>query len=264
MIFSKPIPFRDALQSREVRSILATTLSSEQLAQIDSAILERSLFSARVTNAEHLQKIQDVIDAYLKGKIDFATARLELKKKLDEIGYAPAAGDQGTLRDFSSDERTNLVIRMNSEMARGYGTWTANQSPAVLDAWPAQELIRVAPRVKPRTTWHERFVAAGGQIFEDRMIALRNTNVWTKLSRFDLPYPPFDFNSGMGTRLVTRATAMNYGLIDRATQIAPQSRGFNDDLKYTADLRSAFIRQALEEYDYAFTDDGALTLGGGN
>ena len=94
MIFSKPIPFAAALQSRDVRSILPTTFTTEQLAQLDAQILERALFSARVTNAEYLQKIADTIDAMLAGKLDFATGRLQLKQELARIDYEPAAADK--------------------------------------------------------------------------------------------------------------------------------------------------------------------------
>jgi hypothetical protein len=38
---------------------------------------------------------------------------------------------------------------------------------------------------------------AGGQIFGGRMIALKSDPIWTAISAFGTPYPPFDYNSGM-------------------------------------------------------------------
>jgi hypothetical protein len=85
MIFGEPISFTEALQSLEVKSILPTTLTSAELEQISTEILERALFSARTTSAEYLQEIDDVLGKYVDGKIDLATARLQLKNKLQQL-----------------------------------------------------------------------------------------------------------------------------------------------------------------------------------
>jgi hypothetical protein len=116
----------------------------------------------------------------------------------------------------------------------------------VLDQWPAQELIRVIDsRVK--RDWPARWAEAGGEFFGPRMVALKNDPIWTRLSRFGLPYPPFDFNSGMDVRDVDRDEAMALGLIDRDTQIAPQSRDFNTDLQASPEVRDAALKEALAE-----------------
>lgn len=227
---------------------------------LQAAILERATFSARVTNAEYLQTIDDVVRQYTNGEIDLASARLELKQKLREIGYQPDPQDTGGLKDFSSDRRTNLVLRMNAEMATGYGHWLQGQNTAVLDQWPAQELVRIAPRKVPRD-WIARWEEAGGSLVAGRMVALKNARIWTDISRFGTPYPPFDFGSGMGVRDVDRDTAVSLGVIDRDTQIKPENRGFNDDLQFTPEIRSAALRQALEEEGYVFEGD-VLTMGG--
>ncbi len=261
MIFSQPVPFAEALESRAVRSVLPTTLSSAELAEIGAHILERATFSARVTNAEYLQTIEDVVRRYANGEIDLASARLELKNKLREIGYAPAPDEAGTLKDFGSDARTNLVLRTNSEMATGYGQWRQGQNVPVLDQWPAQELYRIAPRRVPRDwtkRWSEAASATGTAT--SGFVALKNSPIWTALSRFGTPYPPFDFNSGMGVRDIDRDAAMALGLIDRDTQIAPQDRGFNDDLQFKPEIRSAALRRAIEEEGYVFRGD-VLTTG---
>jgi len=45
------------------------------------------------------------------------------------------------------------------------------------------------------------------------MIAEINSPIWKNISRFDLPYPPFDFNSGMGVVDIERSDAIKLGLI---------------------------------------------------
>lgn len=256
--FSAPVNFTAALESRRIRSILPTTLSSAELAQISEDILERATFSARVSYATILDEIDDLLNQILRGQLDDATARLRLQEKLAEIGYLPAPGEFGKITDIASDQRTNLIIRMNAEMAHGYGTWMQGQSTAVLDQWPAQELYRAYHRKIPRN-WIARWQQAGGRRFDGKMIALKNTAIWTAISRFGTPYPPFDFNSGMAVRDVSRKTAVSLGLIDRDTRIEPQTRGFNDDLQFDSSIRSAALRQALEELGYRFEGD-VLTL----
>ncbi len=268
LLFSAPVQFAEAVQAKAVRSILPSSLSSAELERISSDILERALFSARTTNAEYLQTVSDVLDRYLAGDLDLATARLELKQKLAAIGYVPDAVDEGGLKDLSSDERINLVIKTNAQMARGYGAWMQGQGPGALEFFPAQELYRAFNR-KTHRQWsgedtHDiitgepiegRWVAAGGQLFDGRMIALKNDPIWTAINRFGNPYPPFDFNSGMWTKNVTRKEAVAFGLLESDTQIAPETRDFNQDLKFTPAIRNAALRQALTDAGYNFIGD---------
>lgn len=58
------------------------------------------------------------------------------------------------------------------------------------------------------------------------MVALNESPIWTALSRFDLPYPPYDYNSGMGRRPVSWNDAQRLGLVkpEDAAAIAAQGR----------------------------------------
>jgi hypothetical protein len=233
MILSEPIPFRDALQSRAVKKVLPTNLTSAELMQLDAAIREKAMFSAQTLLEDYLKDISKKVETILNpvsvdGRtegMDTATARLQLKEQLRSLGYSPDPDKRGTIEDLSSDQRINLVLKMNVEMAQGYGDWRQSQDPAVLDQFPAQELFRGEDRKEPRD-WMTRWRGAGGQLYGGRMIALKNDPIWTELSAFGLPYPPFDFNSGMWVRDVDRDEAVQLGLIDQDTQIQPQSRGF--------------------------------------
>lgn len=251
LVFSQPVQFSEAMQRREIQTILPTSLGTAALQRISPDIRERGLFSARTVSAEYLQKVADVLDRIIAGTLDYATGRLELKQKLAELRYSPSPDEKGTLRDLSSDERINLVLKTNAAMAYGYGDWMQGQAPPILDRWPAQELYRAFNRMVPRN-WIQRWQDAGGQIFEGRMIALKNTPIWIAISRFGNPYPPFDFNSGMSIRDVTREVARKYGLIDLHTRIAPETRDFNQDLKFSTDIRSQALRQALIDEGYSF------------
>ena len=82
-----------------------------------------------------------------------------------------------------------------------------------LDFYPCYELIRIRRARQPRD-WKSRWTAAGGKLYGGKMIAEVNDPVWAKISRFGNPYPPFDFNSGMGLRDVSRGEAVKCGAIN--------------------------------------------------
>ena len=81
----------------------------------------------------------------------------------------------------------------------------ANQSSA-------QELVRVEARDEERD-WAGIWHAHGGAFYDGRMVALKGDPVWVAISRFGLPYPPFDYNSGMGVEDVAHDEAVALGLI---------------------------------------------------
>ncbi|MDD5679385.1 MAG: hypothetical protein PHW60_15565, partial [Kiritimatiellae bacterium] len=120
----------------------------------------------------------------------------------------------GTIKDLSSDARLNLIIRMQTEMALGLGKFIQSQDPAALDAAPAQELYRLEARNAQRN-WPSIWQTAGGQFYGGgRMIALKNDPVWTEISDFGQPYPPFKYGSGMWTRDILRPEAEALGVLD--------------------------------------------------
>ena len=271
MLFTTPVPFKEAVQSRAVRELLPTEFRTALLDELPAELRERAFFSAGVPNAEFLQKASDQIDRMLTGSkenaggIDRAKARLELKQLLDSLGYHPAESEQGTLTDLSSDDRLNLILDTNLQMAQGYGQWKQGQDPAVLDQWPAQELIRVIDS-KEKRDWETRWAEAGGKFYDGRMIALKNDGIWAAISRFGLPYAPFDFNSGMDVADVDRGEAEDLGLIDRDTQITPQDRGFNDGLEAALNVGESIAHavQSLFGSKAKVGQDGILRwLGGG-
>lgn len=264
MIFDTPLPFKEAIQSRLVRELLPTEFRTELLSKIPTALRERAFFSSGVTNADFLQSASDKIDELLGGTAERATKRAELKQLLESLQYKPAEDEAGTLTDLSSDDRLNLILDTNLQMAQGYGNWAQGQDSALLDQWPAQELVRVIES-KVKRDWEKRWGDAGGKFYDGRMIAPKNDPIWEKISAFGTPYPPFDFNSGMDVADVDRDEAIALGVIDRDTQIEPQSRGFNDGLEANLGA-SGPILNAVENVfgGKAKVIDGVLRWLGGN
>jgi hypothetical protein len=238
-----PIPFAAALARHAARKIMPTALGTDELQLLDKATRQRSFFSARTLIESVLGTYKDQLEGALDGETDVATMRLAIKDALAAANYQPAAEDAGTIKDLGSDQRINLVLKTNTQIAQNYGQWRQGQDPAVLDQWPAQELYRLEGRKEPRE-WMERWRVSGSQTgdpigtgwtitTDGRLIALKNHPIWDRLGdtalwpdALDNPYPPYAFGSGMDVRDIDRDEAIALGLIDADTQVAPVYQSF--------------------------------------
>lgn len=242
MIFDKPIPFAEALASRKAKRILPTTAGSAELSKLAPEIRERAMFSARTADVGYLAKM----DRLITGLVDPIAARgsvpgrmsalsvtevkAELRKHLASIGYVPDKGDAGTLKDLSSDPRQTLIVNMQVQEAHGFGQEVMGNDPDIIDDYPCWELIRGHQRKEPRD-WQERWVRAGGKLYEGRMIARKDAPIWTAISEFGRNYPPYDYNSGMVRESVSRTVAERLGVIKRSTVVKPKQPNLNDSVE---------------------------------
>lgn len=237
MPLDEVLTFRQAINYVAQKNILPTSLTSDQLKQLSTDSRERAFFSATNEISSVLDRLRDEVQKIVDGNVtemnDAGTIRLSIKEALASVNYSPEAGKAGTIQDLSSDSRINLVVDTNIDMAQGYGAWTIGQDEGALDQYPAQELYRKETRKEPRD-WPKRWEEHGGQIYDGRMIAKKNATIWESISEFGQPYPPFDFNSGMGVRDVDRGEAESLGIIAFDEQIKPQSRSFELPADVTA------------------------------
>jgi hypothetical protein len=231
-----------SIQQWRSREHFTTDFSSADIRGLSRQLRERSIFSARTTNAEYLQHVADTVDELLAGKINVATGRLRLMRKLKELGYDPEVGfpqdmaqippaERGSLRDLSSEMRIDLMLKTNVAMARNYGRVVGGNTPEALYAFPAWELIRLGVRQTPRGApdshsvgWQRRWHAAGESVawvgaVQSPMVALKDSPIWQALGdgeggdwhdTLGNPYPPFAFNSGMDWRAVPREEWMEH------------------------------------------------------
>lgn len=244
MIFSRPTPLTEALQNSLARRVLALSSAigtAEIQRDIPQAIRDRAFFSARTPYAGYLAETQADIQRALQPdtivnpdgstrpagpgeSLSGAQIRALMKERLAALDYRPAAGEEGSLTDLSSDRRTNLIIETQLAQVRNFGWWKQGLDPAILDAYPAQELYRALDREQPRI-WQVRWNAAKAALGRASsatyaettlgpFVALKDDPIWRELSAFGNPYPPFDFNSGMRTRDVARARAISLGVMD--------------------------------------------------
>jgi hypothetical protein len=171
----------------------------------------------------------------------------DLQQLAQRLGLQPQDPTKaGTLEDVTSLRRLELIVDHNTQQAQEFARWKTEQDPAILDAYPAQELIRIEEREVPRD-WLQRWRAAGGEVFAGgRMVALKNDGIWTKISRFGVPFPPFDFNSGMGLEDVSREDAEQLGLIRADQQLRPMEADFNQGLAASVENLSPRMQGALQ------------------
>jgi hypothetical protein len=184
--------------------------------------------------------LQEAIQMIVEGRNNRGGERLAIEKVLRETGYQPEPGDEGTMRDFGQEERQNLVIDTNVDMARGYRQAVEQNDPDIVDAYPALELYRAGRREYPRGEpcyppgsvgsigWEKRWQEAAEKSPDEdalrafkktgRMVALKSSGIWKQLGTLwgdslGNPYPPFAWNSGMWTMDVDRQDAAGLGLI---------------------------------------------------
>jgi len=234
----QPVPPRIAMDFLARKNIVPSQMTTAEWQKVDAAIRQQSFYSATNYFEDVLAELRDRVSAAISGEsFDLGSARLAVKEALREAGYQPGEGEAGTIRDLSSDARINLVVNTNREMAQGFGYLVQGNDPAIIDAFPALELIRIEDRKVPRDVgplgWAKRWQMAGGKMFDGRMIALKDDAVWDKIGSTELfddgldnPYPPFAFNSGMDVREISRDEAITLGVMTPDTQVEPRELEF--------------------------------------
>lgn len=210
------------------KALAGSNLDTAGWSAIQAGLRDRAFFSSKVEDARILHEARRMCAEVADGKRAASEFRRDMRTLLSRMGHPQ--GDGG-LTDLYSQKRLDVLLDTNVRQARGYIQYREGCSEGALMAFPAQELVRVQAREKPRD-WEERWVRAGGRFHGGRMIALKNDPIWTAISAFGTPWPPFDFNSGMGVEDIDFETAVELGLIQEDTPIPePEEMNFNEGLE---------------------------------
>lgn len=278
MLFAKPVKFAEAIKDRRMRTVLPADLSSMEIGKLGANITQRAVLSAKVTHTGILQRLDELITRIVSPEtigeraaaageyMDIPRARESMKEFLRSIHYTPEAAKRGTIQDISSDARINLMLKTGADMSRWAGHYRKSQDRVLLDEFPAQELKRFEQRKEKRawrTIWQTnggRVFSGGSSEFDGRLIALKNDPIWTAISDFGLPYPPFAFGSGVGVSPVDRDEAITFGLIDRDTQIEPDTSRLNEGIEASVAEFSDALQAALARDKRLVLENGVLKL----
>jgi len=126
----------------------------------------QAFFSARVSEASVLDSLRQQSDAYSRGEIDLATARLRLKTALvaqgfqaDDVGMTdtPPPGvteddwkARKDITNLASTRRTDLILVQNQRMAAAVARREVSLAGPVAQRWPYWRYIaRGDARVRP-------------------------------------------------------------------------------------------------------------------
>jgi len=259
MMLDTPVDFIPAIKTITEKKLLPTSLSSAEINELNDEFDIRGLFSARTLSAQLLSGYQDELKELASGQINQATARVQIKDLIDELGGMESADyqDAGTIKDLGSNSRIALVLRTNLDMARGFGQYAEGMTEGAFQAYPALELIRVEERNVPRD-WEEIWDDAAEELGDQtratsaeetgRMVAAKGDPIWLAISDFNQPWPPFKFNSGMGVEDVDYQDAMDLGVIDEdEIPEQPEALDFNEGVESSVAEMAPEIVKVLGE-----------------
>lgn len=250
----------DRLKGRE---IVPTSSKSAIWEKQPPAIKERILFMSRVNNMKALGELKGRLLKAMEPDtgepfMDRGRFALEMQQVMRKHGLDTG---KGGLSNPASARRLRLVYDHQMQSAYEYAKWEKGQSPSLLAEYPAQEFLRVSNRKQPRPSqlWRDRWRIAGGRLINGRMVALKNDPVWTRISRFGTPYPPYDFGSGMGIESIDRDEAESLGLLKPGEPVEPDGREFMDDMQVNIEEKGKLDEDAAKELKSVFGDKVSIS-----
>ena len=227
------------------KALAASDIGSREWSYIHAGLRDRAFFVARVEDVRILSETQRLVSEVTRQNLDPSVFRREMRKTLEAAGWTPKPGEEGTIKDLFTKRRLDLIYKTNRDQARGFVQYKMFTTKAALMEFPAQRLVRVQHRNQPRD-WDAKWRSAAQSVGWEGVfrgadkVALKTSPVWTAISRFGHPYPPFDFGSGMGVENVSMDECVKMGFIkpDDPPQKVPEVH-FNDGLAESIpDLRN--------------------------
>lgn len=251
--FIKPLPFQEARDKLSDRSPVASALKSADWQRVPIALRERAFFSATVENVRFLQRAKEELQDFAtgargineRGQSFLKTSRAEFVERLQKLAITEGIPISGPtpLQNPRSEARLQLIFDTNLKSAQDYGAWKQGMDPDVLDAFPAQRLIRVVDVRVPRRYHQEN-------LGEVRLKS--DIDFWLSMNPdFGVPWGPWGYNSGVDVEDVSREEAEALGLLAPGQRVQPMEKEFNERLQ--ASVRN-LDSQSLGFLELAFGD----------
>lgn len=218
----------DLIRMKQIYSVALTT---EQVDALSEAFRLESAWIVGVDEASIIKAYYDVAEQLATGELSDAEARRAVRGVLKLAGYeAEKPGSWGDLADGTA--RQKLILETNVSKAASYAWHEAVKGS---EGYPAQRLVRLGARRAPRDwqkRWQEAYAALPpeekAKAHPTQMVATVDCAIWRALSRWSDPYPPFDYNSGMGVEPVSAEEAAALGLTRGEPNMEPDSFTAND------------------------------------
>lgn len=265
MYLDQPRPFEEARQKLNQRVPVAIDLTAAQWGDVPLDIRERAFWSARIMDARFVQSMKSRLDDHMNqatqtetnaageerlsfkvsGREDFVREMLATGKELGLGNLLAPAAEQGmpakALMEGVGPTRLRLVFDTAMRSARGYGWWKEGNKQEILDAYPAAQFIRLHAVAVPRPL-HE---AHEGEIHLKSDLAFWMDMNRREIGGFGVPWEPFGYNSGMGTKDVPRSVCVQMGLIKPGERISNPELGFNEAVEASVSNLSPEILDKL-------------------
>ena len=119
---------------------------------------------------------------------------------------------QQALEEATTEECLKTLLRLEN----GKAHYDFDTQDIGLKIFPGQELCLAYHGDADNDRLEDckrKWIANGGSIYDGRMIALIKDPIWSRMSIFGLPYPPFDFRCPFGVFGISRKDCIALGLI---------------------------------------------------
>lgn len=195
----------------------------------------------------------------------------EMRFRAHERGLTPDGPRD--IENIASAPRIRLIHDMAVDSTRERVRFEEGADRDTLFAYPAQRLIREEFRRVPRD-WGERWAQAAAEVAGEGVatngewVARKDSPIWTALSAFGRPYPPFDYGSGMGVEDVDRDEAVALGLVEPQEEISNPVEQYQQDLEASTmqmgEAEKEWLRSVLEAEGGTVTEtpDGMMHWSG--
>ena len=207
-----PTSFDAARRWTASRVNVLNRMSSRELALSPAFGAEakaRAFFSAKVAQANVLDKLRAVSDDFSSGKVNLAEARTKLKTFLnsqngnipDDVTASRGQDRRNRLDNLASTARLDLILNQNARMAAAVGQREVSLDPDILERWPYFRYI-------PSRSAHRR---ASHQAFYN--LVLPKTDPFWRTHT-----PPLDFNCKCSIEDADKEDADSVGGVSQAVR----------------------------------------------
>ncbi len=159
-----------------------------------------------------LAEFQRQVELIVAGKQDRSVALRDLIL----LGVANRGGRHPSHEEDWSDPlciaRIKCAINLQVSMIYNARSYRDAMDKDIRDEWPCFELVGMNKHAD-LSLWHDKWKQAGGKLRQGRMIAGKPSSIWSKLSDFGLPHPPFSLLDDVIVEEVAREEAVSLGLV---------------------------------------------------
>jgi hypothetical protein len=204
-------PWDAAAERLARRTPVAAPLTSAEWGDVPLALRDRAFWSARVESARLVSQMHNDLAAAFTDARDSRGRRFDRDNFIgrardlavaDGITTTGDPAEMGGIKDIRSIPRLGLIYDTNTTMASNWARQRTDFAAGALDAYPAWRFERIEDRLRPRgeAFWRGRWQQAGAAVGwvganPAAMAALKTSPIWTALSAFNTPWPPFDYGS---------------------------------------------------------------------